>query len=165
MNKQLVKKMSSNQLNWWIDVAAFGLFFLVAAPQSTGIPLHEWLGYVFFAVFIVHVAVHWPWIVDISKRLFKKLPGETRFNYLLNLLFYGMMILATISGTLISEAALPALGIQMVIDPFWTTLHELSANLSLLLLAVHLAMHWRWIVNAFNRYVLRKQTARLEKSQ
>ena len=160
METQTTKKMSSNQLNWLIDVAAFTLFFLVAAPQSTGIPLHEWLSYVFLATFVVHVAVHWQWIVDISKRLFKKLPGETRFNYFLNLLFYFLMILATVSGTLISEAVLPALDIQLVIDPFWTVLHELSANLSLLLLAVHLAMHWHWIVNAFNRYVLRKQTAR-----
>jgi len=159
METQPTKKMSSNQMNWLIDVVAFALFFLVVAPQSTGIPLHEWLSYVFIATFVVHVAVHWQWIVDISKRLLKKLPGETRFNYFLNLLLYFMMILATVSGTLISEAALPALGIQVVIDPFWTTLHDLSANLTLLLLAVHLALHWHWIVNAFNRYVLPKQTA------
>lgn len=160
METKLAKKMSSNQLNWLIDMAAFTLFFLVAAPQSTGIPLHEWLSYAFFATFIVHVAVHWQWIVDISKRLLKKLPGETRFNYILDLLFYCLMILATVSGTLISQAVLPALGIQMEIDPFWTTVHELSANLTLFLLAVHLAMHWHWIANAFNRYVLRKQTVR-----
>ncbi len=144
MEKQLAKKMSANQLNWLIDVVAFTLFFLVAAPQSTGIPLHEWLSYVFFATFIVHIAVHWQWIVDISKRLLasnrllKKLPGETRFNYFFNLLSYFMMILAIVSGTLISEAVLPALGIQVVIDPFWTTLHRFSGNLSLFLLAVHL---------------------------
>ena len=70
-----------------------------------------------------------------------------------------MMVLAMVSGILISEAVLPALGIHIVIDPFWTPLHELSADLSILLLAVHLAVHWNWITNAFKRYVLRKQTA------
>jgi hypothetical protein len=158
MQAQSTHKISSNRINWLIDVTAFTLFFFVAAPQSTDIPVHEWLSLVFFATFIVHLAIHWRWIVDIGRRLLKKLPGETRFNFALDLLFYVIMVLAMVSGILISEAALPALGIHIVIDPFWASLHEISANLSLLLLAVHLALHWNWITNAFKRYVLRKQT-------
>ncbi len=159
MQTQPTNKISTNRANWIIDLIVFTLFFLVVAPQSTGIPIHEWLTLVFFATFIVHLTIHWRWIVDISKRLLKKLPGETRFNYLLNFVSYFMMVLAMVSGILISETVLPALGIHVVIDPFWTSLHETSADLSLLLLAVHLAMHWNWITNAFKRYVLRKQTA------
>lgn len=159
MQAQPTHKISTNRANWLIDVIAFTLFLFVAGAQSTDIPLHEWLSLVFFATFIVHLTVHWRWIVEISKRLLKKLPGETRFNYTLDLLFYLILILDMVSGILISEAVLPALGIHIEIDPFWTALHVISANLSFLLLAVHLAMHWNWITDAFKRYVLRKQVA------
>lgn len=154
------KKLSSTQLNWLIDIAAFCLFFLVSAPQTTDIPLHEWLSFVFFGTFIVHIVVHWQWIVDITSRLLKKLPGETRFNHAWDAIIFLMMTTAMVSGVLISESALPALGIRMVIDPFWNQLHDVSANLTLLMLAIHLALHWDWIVRAFNRYVLHKTPAR-----
>lgn len=160
METQPKNRINSNKTNWLIDVVAFLLFFVVAAPQSTGIPLHEWLSFVFIATFLVHLTVHWQWVVEVSKRLFRKLSGATRFSFIFNLLFYFVMIFAAISGIFISEAALPALGIHIEIDPFWTAIHDLSGNLALLLLAVHLALHWRWIVNAFNRYVLRKQSGR-----
>ncbi|MFZ6020005.1 MAG: DUF4405 domain-containing protein [Chloroflexota bacterium] len=157
MNQRTIK-MNSNQVNWLIDIAAFTFFFLISAPQSTGIPLHEWLSFVFFGTFIVHILTHWEWITSVPKRLFKKLSGETRFNYVLNFFFYFSIIITMLSGILISQAVLPALGIEAKNDPFWRSLHNLFSNLSLLVLAVHLAVHWNWIVNAFKRYVLRKTT-------
>ena len=150
------KKTSSNWLNWLIDVVAFALFFVVSAPQSTDIPIHEWLSFVFFGTFIVHIVVHWRWIIDVTKRLIKKLPGETRFNHLWDVIIFVMMVVVMFTGVLISEVALPALGVPMEIDPFWNQLHDLSANLLLIMLGIHLAMHWDWIVSAFKRYVLQK---------
>jgi len=137
-------------------VVAFALFFVVSAPQSTDIPIHEWLSFVFFGTFIVHIVVHWRWIIDVTKRLIKKLPGETRFNHLWDVIIFVMMVVVMFTGVLISEVALPALGVPMEIDPFWNQLHDLSANLLLIMLGIHLAMHWDWIVSAFKRYVLQK---------
>jgi hypothetical protein len=37
--------------------------------------------------------------------------------------------------------------------------HSLSADLAVLLVAVHAALHWKWIVNAVRRYVLRPVAA------
>ena len=146
-------KISTNQINWVIDLVTFIVFFLIVAPQSTGIPVHEWLSVVFVGTFVVHIVAHWQWVIEMSKRFFKKMQGEIRFNYILDALFFLFMTTALMSGFLISEAVLPVLGVSLTIDPFWVTLHEMSANLSLLILAIHLAMHWQWIVNAFNRYV------------
>ena len=145
--------MSANRTNWVIDLVVFGVFFLIAAPQSTGVPLHEWLSVVFVGTFVVHIVAHWQWVLEMSRRFFQKMVGEARFNYVWDASFFLVMLTALVSGFLISEAVLPGLGVPLVVDPFWATLHELSANVSLLMLAIHLALHWRWIVNAFNRYV------------
>ena len=37
----------------------------------------------------------------------------------------------------------------------WRGLHSLTANLSLVLIGAHVALHWRWIVETIKRYVFR----------
>ena len=148
--------MSLNQINFWIDLGLLILFYLVMSPQATGIPLHEWISIAIMIPIVVHLLTHWKWIVNVVKKFFKHLPGETRFNQIWNILLFIMMNVAFFTGLLISEVVFPALGIAVNIDPFWVSLHNLSANVLLLMMGVHLAIHWNWIVNAVRRYLLRK---------
>ena len=37
----------------------------------------------------------------------------------------------------------------------WRGLHSLTANLSLVLIGAHVALHWRWILETIKRYVFR----------
>jgi hypothetical protein len=150
------KKMSLTKKKLLVDIAVFIVFAIVSAPQSTGIAIHEWLSIIFIAPIITHLLLNWNWIVKVTTRMFKKLPGETRFNYIWDFALFIMMVLVMVSGILVSESALPTLGIVVFIDPFWATLHDMSANLLLLMMGVHLAMHWTWIVDAFKKYILRK---------
>ena len=147
------KKLSNTQKNLLLDIGLFFLVLLVSAPQATGLAIHEWLSIAFTVPVIVHLLWHWQWIVKVIKRLFSKLPGETRFNLILNLLLFVDVVLVSFSGIVISEAALPALGITVMIDPFWAMLHDLTGNLFLVLTGVHIAMHWKWVVNALKQYV------------
>jgi uncharacterized membrane protein YhaH (DUF805 family) len=55
---------------------------------------------------------------------------------------------------MISEVALPFLGIDLSIGFGWRRLHDLSANFALILLGIHTALHWSWIVNTFNKYLI-----------
>jgi hypothetical protein len=55
---------------------------------------------------------------------------------------------------MISEVALPAFGIQLPIGSVWRRLHDMSANIGLLLLGVHVALHWSWIITIFNKYLI-----------
>lgn len=59
-----------------------------------------------------------------------------------------------ISGIMISEVALPLMGIQLPQGFGWRRLHDMSANLFLLMLGVHTALHWNWIANTFYRYLI-----------
>jgi len=150
------KKMSQTQWRVWIDLVFFIGMVLVLAPQATGIPVHEWASFLIIIPFFLHLIMDWKWIVSVTKRLFKRTKGEIRFNYVLDWLLFFLFVMATFTGVVISEAALPALGINMTIDPFWSSMHDLSANLLMVVIGIHLAMHWKWIVTNLKKYVLRR---------
>jgi len=155
-------KLSTNQIKLYADIILFVSFVLANIPQATGIPLHEWISILFIVPILVHVLLDWNWVVSVTKRMFKQLPGEVRFNQIWDLLIFIMMVFVLFTGFVISEAALPALGIHVTIDPFWSAMHDLSANLLMIIIGVHLAMHWGWIVSMFKRYVLRKPVRQMQ---
>jgi cytochrome b len=153
---QQQKKTSISQIRLTADIVLFVAFVLANVPQTTGIPLHEWISILFIVPIMVHILLDWKWIVSVTQRLFKRLPGEVRFNQIWDLIIFIMMVFVLFTGFIISEAALPALGIPITIDPFWSAMHDLSVNLLMVFVGVHLAVHWGWIVSMFKRYILRQ---------
>lgn len=154
------KRQSATQIRVWIDLLFFIGMLLVLAPQATGIPVHEWASFLIIVPFFLHLILDWKWIVNITKRLFKRVKGETRFNYVLDWLLFVLFVMATFTGVVISEAALPTLGIPIAIDQFWSSMHDLSANLLMVVIGIHLAMHWKWIVTNVKKYLLCRPNAR-----
>jgi hypothetical protein len=151
-----VSKSSSIQTKakLWVDVIIFIAFLITMDPRSSGVAIHEWLSLSVIAVMTVHLLLSWDWIIGISRRFLGKLGGQNRINYIVNWLLFIDGTLIMVSGVMISQAALPALGIQLPQGFGWRSLHELSTNLSLVLLGVHTALHWNWIVNTFNKYLV-----------
>ena len=94
----------------------------------------------------IHLAVNWNWIIDVTRRSLGRLQGEVRFNHVLDGLLFLSFALLMVSGILISESVLPWLGFAKRSDPFWSNLHNTTANIFPSLIGIHLAMHWRWIV-------------------
>ena len=138
----------------WLDVLIFIAFLVTMDPHSSGLAIHEWLSLSLLAALTVHLLLSWDWIMEISSRFLGKVGTQNRINYILNWLLFIDGTLIMISGILISEVALPALGIQLPTRLAWRRLHDMSANIGLLLLGLHTAFHWGWIVTAFNRYLL-----------
>ena len=66
------------------------------------------------------------------------------------MIFVGMVIVIY-SGFLISESMLPDLGIDTVATGFWSTVHDAGGNLLILLVGIHIAMHWPWIKRNLGR--------------
>lgn len=141
------RRLSPTTVNYLVDLAIFLAFLAAMDPHATGIPIHEWLSIAFAAAIIAHLLLHWSWLVGITRRFFGRITGEARVNYVLNLLFFIDMTIIMLTGILISEAALPALGITPVNAFVWRRLHDLSANLALPILGLHVALHWRWILS------------------
>ena len=146
---------SQTKSKLWLDLVLFIAFLVTMEPHSSGLPIHEWLSLSLVAVMVVHLLINWDWIIQITRRFLKKLGGQNRINYILNWLLFFDGTLIIVSGVMISEIALPALGIQLPTRFAWRRLHDLSANIGLLLLGVHTALHWNWIVATVDKYLLR----------
>jgi cytochrome b subunit of formate dehydrogenase len=148
--------MSKNKSLLYLDAGIFVFFVLISLPKFTGITIHEWASFIFIPVIILHILMKWDWVVTITRQTFKRMPGETRFDQAWDYLLFMVMTTVIISGIIISEKALPVFGIPINNDPFWLTVHHLSTALLLLIVGIHIGMHWRWVVNAINRYVFRR---------
>ncbi len=133
------------------DVLLFLVFFLTTVPNATGVPLHEWTGLAIIPVLLVHLLLNWTWIIRFSRQFFGRLPGEIRFNHLLDTLLFVGIALVMFSGLLASQSALRTLGIPLVPDPFWRHLHEIWSNVLIVMIGVHVAMHARWIIARLRR--------------
>lgn len=153
MNQNGTKTRSQTKTKLTIDIVIFLGFLITMDPRSSGIAVHEWLATSLIAALVVHLLLSWDWIVQISRRFIGKVNNQSRINYILNwsLFIDGTVIM--LSGFMISRSLLPFLGIRVAPNFAWRGLHELSTNLFLLLLGLHTALHWNWIVDAFKRYV------------
>lgn len=141
----------SLKTNFIIDLTVFLGFLLALEPRLTGTPIHEWFTLAFAGMLVIHLLIHWQWVVNITKRFFANPLHITRLNYLLAaLIFVGFIGIVT-SGLMISENVLPALGLHGSNNFAWRQIHETVTNLTLLLVALHFALHWDWIKNAVRR--------------
>ncbi len=139
--------------NFWVDILLFIAVLLALAPNFTGLAIHEWLSIAFWATIVLHLLLHWSWTVNAFKRLFGRLPGMARVNLILNILLFIDMTIVIFSGVMISREALPLLGLTIQGGRSWEFLHRLTADWSVYLAGLHVALHWRWIVNALKRFV------------
>ena len=153
MIEQQTKTKNQTKTKMVIDLIIFIAFLIAMDPHSSGIAVHEWLATSLIAALIVHLLLSWDWITQVTRRFFGKTNTQSRINYLLNWLLFIDGTVIMLSGFMISESVLPSLGITLPHNFTWRGLHDLSANLFLLLLGLHTALHWNWIVDTFKRYI------------
>ena len=144
----------STKTNLIVDTTIFAGFLAVSNPQLTGNTIHEWLGVSFAAAIITHLLLHWEWIVNVGKEFFKKLLHQSRLNFVVNTLFFIAMTGSLFTGLLISKDVMSALGIQLDVSGSWKSIHVLMSDASVIILGVHIALHWKWIASTVGRYVL-----------
>ena len=134
-----------------LDTALLIIFILLLSPRLTGLPLHEVLGFIFFIPIIIHLLIAWPWIQNSTKRFFKTANKRTRFNFFLNTVLFILVITELVSGFIISQVALPGLGIKTINDRSWRSVHNQTLNLTMLFIGLHIAINWGWIVSVFKK--------------
>ena len=143
-----------NKTNLLIDIGIFGVFLVGANPNLTGLALHEWLGLALAGTLVVHLLLHWRWIATVTLHFFRQLIHDSRLQYVVDLALFISFTTVMMSGLMISRIVLPFLGIALTRNPAWLPLHNLSANATLALIAVHTALHWDWVVKTFKRYLV-----------
>jgi hypothetical protein len=152
----------SNKRNLIVDIAIFLGFLTVSQPGMTGLAIHEWLGISFLGAGLVHILLHWNWIKAMTVQFFKKLWHSSRLNYVLNLGLLVALTTVMFSGLMISKNVLPTLGLSGLGNPGWKMIHSTSADAILILIGLHVALHWKWIVNSVKRYMISPVVAALQ---
>lgn len=135
----------------WLDIALFVGYVLLSAPQTTGIPFHEYFTVVFIPIFIAHIVLDWGWVKRVFRKSDRKRSGEVRFNRAFDIVLFVGMVVVIYSGFLVSESILPDFGIDPGATTFWSSLHDASGNLLILLVGIHIAMHMPWIKRNIGR--------------
>ena len=149
----------SAKTNLWVDSAIFAGFLVAFEPALTGIGIHEWLSLALAAVILVHLVLHWEWVVKVTVQFFRKLFHSSRLNYLVDGILLIAMTGLMLSGILISHSIVPVLGIQLSALPAWRFLHSALADIALVLVGLHFALHWKWVVNMLSRTIIRPAKA------
>ncbi len=144
----------STKTNLMLDLTMFGAFLAVSNPHLTGATVHEWLAISLAGVVITHLLLHWDWVIKVGKEFFKKLWHQSRLNFVVNTLFFIAMTGSLFSGLMISQSVLSTLGIQLDVSSSWKSIHSLMSDASVLLLGLHFALHFKWVVTNMGRYVV-----------
>jgi hypothetical protein len=141
----------SAKIRFWLDLFIFTGFLIALEPHFTGMQLHEWLTISGVGTLIIHFLFHWDWLIKTTIKFFKNLFHISRLNYLIAVaIFIGFISIIT-SGLMISKSFLPYFGFNIVESRGWDSIHELASNLTLLLVALHFALHWDWILKTFSQ--------------
>jgi hypothetical protein len=143
------------RLDFWLDVVILVSYIFAYSYGFTGDAIHEWLGLVLGLVLLVHLTLHWDWVVRTTRKLFGR-RGHDRVIWLVNLALLFGMTLCIVSGIVISRVAMPSLGFFLTASLFWNRLHILTAEITLGLVPVHAALRWRWIAGVGRRLLTRR---------
>jgi cytochrome b561 len=146
------------RVTFWLDVVLLVSICTLQTVRFTGLVLHEWLGLAVIGMTLAHLMFSWSWIASQSRRLFRSRSIRERTNYLLNLSLFAVITATIYSGILISQKAVPVLtGAKTAAEMNWQWdhLHNQFANFVIVLVGMHLALNWDWILAAVSRMLER----------
>lgn len=136
-----------------LDVVMTSLMVVLMNTATTGLTLHEVLGLFAGVLFVVHKALNWAWIRAVAKNLFRKgTKAKTRVLFALNVLVFLSVAVMIGSGVLISES-LFHFTLNHGVRPWFVTLHRSAAYTSLVLISIHLGMHWNMIIQTVKKWM------------
>lgn len=139
-----------NNLKILLDLVmaiTFALLFnkMVIAGQA----FHEIAGLAVGLAFVIHHLFNWRWIKQVTLNIFKKVAVKTRIGYLVDVLLLITMGYILVSGMLISKILFPNL--RYGNELFFKITHMSAPYLALMLLGVHLGLHWNWVMGMFKK--------------
>jgi hypothetical protein len=132
--------------------------------RHTWSDLHTWTGVLMLVAAAVHLAIHWQWVKMMSKRVVhalsskgSKLSKGARLNVAIDLVVAISFLLCAVSG--IYFLFLPEGGHNANLAPTflfsrtaWDLIHTWSGVVVTMAVAVHLAIHWRWVKHVTVRF-------------
>jgi len=134
-----------------LDSVMIVLLVLMYQARVVSLSFHEIGGLAACGLFVIHNGINRKWIAGVTKRLFTRpLPLKTRVGYAVDLLLLVSTVSIALSGIMISRTVL----VNIYGDVgFWRPLHYSASAVALILVGVHLGLHWSFIRSMFTRLV------------
>ena len=141
-----------------------GSFVFLGLNKHTWTDIHNWAGLIMLAGAILHLLLHWKWIVNVAQRYFCRLARQARLYFTLDIFLFLVFVLVNISG-LIAWLAFGEGGYQGGRNPFynltifglgrhdWNDLHLWAGLVIVAILVVHVFLHWKWLLITTRRYL------------
>ena len=140
-----------NVIKLILDVIMLLLLVVMYNKTAISISFHEVGGLAVCGLFLIHKALNWNWIVSVTKKVFSKtLPAKTRLGYVVDVLLLAAMIIIAVSGVLISKTILTGISSQ---DMIWKTRHYFFSSVALILLGIHVGLHWSFVKGMFTKII------------
>lgn len=131
-----------------VDVLMTVLFLAQMAYHITGNSLHEWLGTILFALFVLHHILNLNWY----KTLFKGKYSAVRILMTtINVLLFAAMVGMMISGIMLSREVFSFLNLRA--GMFGRRLHMISTSWGYLFMSAHIGLHFGMIAGIFKKKI------------
>ena len=133
-----------------LDIIMTILFIALMDTAITGLNLHESIGLGICGAFLVHKLLNLDWIKRIMNKLHSKKAGnKMKIMLAVDMLLLAGITLIVVSGIFISEVVFVQFDLQSALP--WKDIHIVSSYGTMILIAVHLGLHWKMIMKAFGR--------------
>jgi hypothetical protein len=126
---------------------------LLECLSLTGLQLHEWLGFLLCPLVLLHVVLQWQWFITQFQRVLTAGAWRVRVNAGLNLLLLIVMAAVLVSGGLVSNQSVATLGERFGRLRLWSEIHGDLNFILVVLVGLHVALNWNWIMAALRRWV------------
>ncbi len=168
--------MKKTTLYFWLDLSLIALLLATMTALLPGeidrsapdIPVwnlvHEICGMLMLAISSLHLALHWDWVKAVIFRPVRKTAQTLSRNKRTDLGLFVTGLVSAVTGLMVwgLPSILPApLGLALT---EWRDLHNWAGMGLLLLMFLHLALHWKWLTNQFQRRTNPQTIPALEES-
>lgn len=120
--------------------------------------LHLWTGLAMILVVMIHIIVHWQWIMAIAVRCVKpqtckvgKKNWRAQYNILLNIIAGISFIMVSTSGIYLmltpSRSSAATAPVFIFNWNIWDVIHTWSGIAMFIAVLLHFYIHWGWIAN------------------
>lgn len=139
-----------NYIKFIIDLTMLITFTLFFNKMVLGMALHEIIGIAIGGVVLVHCGLNFKWIKAITVKLFNKgVKLRTRIIYILDVILLIDVLAIIISGISISKVLFSWLRLDWL--PNLKGIHVFASYLILMIIGIHLGLHWKWVMNTFKK--------------
>ena len=136
-----MKKM--NRIKFALDIILLVLLLLMYKKDVLGISFHELGGILLCGLFIIHKLLNIKWIIATTGRLFsKKISRRLKLNWLIDVLQLLCFTYILVSGIFISKVLFDGTRGGSV----FKTGHYAISALALVLVGLHIGLHYEWIL-------------------